>query len=232
MLTLLTFPAGLNQFSLSPFCVKAACFLQMSGQPWERQNLTDLSEMPHQKLPVLKVDNDLVADSEAIRVWLERKGADFDPGLSDVQKAFSRALIRMADEYLYFQLLMDRWGNETAWPTFREVVFQGVPEPMRQTVADGVREALLGGLKTNGIARFSEQRRGEALERDLQALATILKQTPFLFGDKPTAADLSVAPVLGAINATPARTELVKRLANDRVLTDYLTRMTQAVPLP
>jgi glutathione S-transferase len=232
MLTLLTFPSGLDQFSLSPFCVKAACFLQMSGQPWDRQDLTDLSEMPHQKLPVLKAGKDLVADSEAIRVWLERKGADFDPGLSDVQKAFSRALIRMADEHLYFHLLMDRWGNDDAWPAFRDVVFQGIPSPMRQTVADEVRTALLSGLQTQGVARFSQPQRGAALEQDFRALAAILSRMPFLFGDSPTAADLSVAPVLEAMRATPVRTALVKRVANDNVLTDYLTRMTQTVPLP
>jgi len=149
-----------------------------------------------------------------------------------LQKAHSRAVIRMADEHLYFQLLMDRWGSDVAWPSFRDVVFQGVPEPMRQTVADGVREALLGGLQIQGIARFSEQQRGAALDRDFHALAAFLAQTPFLFGDNPTAADLSVAPMLAAMNATPAQTNLVKRLANDRVLKDYLARMTQSVPLP
>ncbi|PCH65691.1 MAG: hypothetical protein COC12_14250, partial [Rhodobacteraceae bacterium] len=87
MLTLLTFSKGFGLFSLSPFCVKAAYLLQASGQKWRREDLIEPSAMPHRKLPVLRTDDGLIGDSEAIRGWLESKGADFDPGLSDLQKA-------------------------------------------------------------------------------------------------------------------------------------------------
>lgn len=232
MLTLLTFAKGFGLYSLSPFCVKAAYLLQASGQQWQREDLVDPSEMPHRKLPVLRTDNGLVGDSEAIRVWLESKGADFDPGLSDLQKAWSRAMIRMADEHLYFHMVMDRWGNDEGWPTIRDQLFGAIPEPARGPVADGIRTALLGGLETQGIARFSSQERLDLIERDLQAIATIVGQSPFLFGDQPTAADMSMAPVMAAISATPVRSALVKRVANDPVLAKYMTRMTQAIPLP
>jgi glutathione S-transferase len=232
MLTLLTFSSGFGLFSLSPFCVKAAYLLQASGQQWQREDLIEPSAMPHRKLPVLRTDSGLVSDSEAIRAWLETKGADFDPGLSDLQKAYSRAMIRMADEHLYFQLVMDRWGNDDGWPTIRDQLFAAIPEPARSPVADGIRANLLTGLDTQGIARFSPQERLEQVERDLRAIATIVGQSPFLFGDQPTAADMSIAPVLDAIRATPVRTALVKRVANDPVLTEYLERMKQAIPLP
>jgi len=232
MLTLLTFSKGFGLFSLSPFCVKAAYLLQASGQKWQREDLIEPSEMPHRKLPVLRTDDGLIGDSEAIRGWLESKGADFDPGLSDLQKAWSRGLIRMADEHLYFHLVMDRWGNDEGWPTIRDQLFGAIPEPARSPVADGIRAGLLTGLETQGIARFSSQERLETIERDLQAITTIVGQSPFLFGDQPTAADMSVAPVLAAISATPVQTALVKRVANDAVLSEYMTRMTQAIPLP
>jgi glutathione S-transferase len=232
MLTLLTYPAGFDLFSLSPFCVKAAYLLQLSGQDWKRQDTSDPRKMPMQKFPVLKTSQRLVADSEAIRVWLESKGADFDPGLSDQQKAQSRSMIRMADEYLYFHVVMDRWGNDDVWPTLRETLFHEVPALIRRPVANGLRKTLRKGLNTQGIARFSPQQRLDMLDKDLQALATVLKETPFLFGDKPTAADLSVAPMLDALRATPVNTPVVNRVAKDSVLTQYLDRMTQAVPLP
>jgi len=235
MLTLLTFPAGFDQFSLSPFCVKAACLLQMSGQPWARRDVTspdELQQMPHQKLPVVQAEGKLISDSEAIRAWLERTGTDFDRDLDDLQKAHSRALIRMADEHLYYHLLMDRWGNEVAWPVVRDALFHMVPAEMREAVAGEVREAVLKRLDSQGIARLSEQQRGDALELDLRALASILTQTPFLFGARPSAADLSVAPMLAAMQSLPVRTNLAARLANDSVLAEYLTRMTQTVPLP
>ncbi len=41
MLMLYTFPAGFGQFSLSPFCVKAAALLKLSGLDWARRDLDD-----------------------------------------------------------------------------------------------------------------------------------------------------------------------------------------------
>ena len=232
MLTLLTYPANKDQFSLSPFCVKAAYLLQISGLPWQRQDLKDPRKMPHQKLPVLKTDQRLIGDSENIRTWLEAQGSDFDPGLSDLQKALSRALIRMAEEHLYFHVVMDRWANNDVWPTIRETYFDAIPGLLRKPVTNGLRKTLLKGLNTQGIARFSPQERTTRLEADLSALEILLVQNPFLLGDQPTAADLSVAPMLAAMQTTPARTAPVTRVANAAVLTDYLTRMTDAVPLP
>jgi len=232
MLTLLTYPASKDQFSLSPFCVKAAYLLQISGLPWQRQDLKDPRKMPHQKLPVLKTDQRLIGDSDNIRTWLESQGASFDPGLNDVQKAFSRALIRMAEEHLYFHIVMDRWGNDAVWPTVREIIFNEIPGLLRKPIANGLRKTLLKGLNTQGIARFSDQERTARLEADLRAIETLVSQSPFLFGDQPTAADFSVAPILAAMQTTPVRTALVTRVAKSEVLTDYLTRMTETVPLP
>ena len=95
MLTLLTYPAGYGQFSLSPFCVKAAYLLHLSGQPWKRQDLNDPRKMPHAKLPVLRTEDRLVPDSDGIRYWLEERGAVFDAGLNTRQSGQSQALITL-----------------------------------------------------------------------------------------------------------------------------------------
>lgn len=232
MLTLLTYPAGFGQFSLSPFCVKSAYLLQISGQKWQREDLKDPRKMPHQKLPVLKTDQGLIAESEAIRAFLETKGTNFDPGLTDPQKACARGLIRMAEDHLYFHLVLDRWINDDVWPTVREQYFDAIPGFLRKFVTNGIRKGLIKGLATQGLIRLSAQERTDRLELDLHALTTLLSQSAFLFGDQPTGADFSVAAVLGAMKSTPVRTNLVKRIASDPVLDDYLTRMTQTVPLP
>ena len=57
MLTLLTHSGGFGFFSYSMFCTKAALLLQLSGETWQRQDVTDpgeLARMPHGKLPVLR----------------------------------------------------------------------------------------------------------------------------------------------------------------------------------
>jgi len=232
MLTLLTYPVGFGQFSLSPFSVKAAYLMQLSGQPWQREDLSDPRRMPHRKLPVLKTDQRLIGDSDNIRTWLEGHGADFDPGLTDVQKGQAQAFVRMAEEHLYFHLVMDRWGNDAVWPTVRDTLFQEIPTWIRRPIANKLRRTLRKGLITQGIARFSDQERLHRLDKDLTAIRAQLTDTPFLFANIPSSADLSVAPMLAAMRNAPLRTEVAKRVADDTVLSDYIDRMTKAIPLP
>lgn len=231
MLTLLTFPAAFGQFSASPFCVKAALMLQSSGQNWQRSDMLDPRKMPHQKLPVLRAPKRLIPDSDLIRDWLEEQGAEFDTGLTDVQKAQSRALVRMAEEHLYFHIVQDRWANDQTWPILRDSFFTTIPALIRGPVSKSIRKSVIKGLSFQGVSRYSTAERQNRLERDLEAISAYLWQSPFLMGDAPTAADMSVSPMLAAMRATPADTPLTQRIKQDKLLNSYIDRMDQAIPL-
>lgn len=225
MITLLTYPAMLGEFAASPFCTKAALLLTLSGQEWHREDTLDPRKMKYAKLPVIRTPEGLIADSDAIRTYLEQAGARFEDGLSDLDKANSRAFIRMAEEHMYFHLVLDRWGNEAVWPTIRDMYFSEIPRPLRGIITGRMRKNLLRGIHTQGLARFSEQDRMARLEPDLQAIARRLWHGSYLFGDSPTAADCSVAPMLSAMRATPVKTDLMVRVASDALLSDYADRM-------
>ncbi|GAA6161769.1 glutathione S-transferase family protein [Ruegeria sp. HU-ET01832] len=231
MLTLLTFPAAFGQFSASPFCVKTAYMLQLSGQSWQRSDMLNPSKMPYQKLPVLRTSQRLVADSDLIRDWLETQGANFDADLSDIQKAQSRALIRMAEEHIYNHVVLDRWGNDEVWPILRDMFFTEVPALIRRPVTHAIRKSVMKRMDGAGVSRFSDTERTDRLERDLEAISAFLWQSPFLFGESPTAADMSVGPVLAAMRATPKETQLTRRIKTDTLLNSYLDRLEQAIPL-
>lgn len=231
MLTLLTFPAAFGLYSASPFCVKTACMLQTAGLQWRRSDMLDPRKMPHRKLPVLRTPDRLVPDSELIRDWLESQGADFDAGLSETQKSQSRALIRLAEEHLYFHIVHDRWTNAEVWPILRDTFFVEIPALIRRPVSNSVRKSVLKGLDAQGVSRFSNTERMDRLDRDLEAVSAYLRQKPFLMGEKPTSADMSVWPVLDAMRATPADTPLTRRIKNDSLLSGYLDRVEQAIPL-
>jgi len=231
MLTLLTYPAGLGQFSLSPFCVKAAYFLTAAGVDWQREDLNDPRKMPMQKLPVLRTPQRLVADSEAIRHYLEANGATFDAGLSDLQVAQSGLMVRAAEEHLYFHLVMDRWLNDAIWPKIREIYFNEIPALLRRPVSNGLRNGLRRGLTTQGLARYSQSERFARADADLTAIATILGDQAFLFGATPTAADFSIGAILGAMRVSPGQTQLSDRVAQDSSLAPYLDRLDTALPL-
>ena len=232
MLTLLTYPRHGAVFSLSPFCVKAALLLAYSRQPWQREDLNDPRKMPHSKLPVLRTPGGLVPDSAEIRKWLERKGVDFDPGLTARDKAHAQALIRMAEESLYFHIVRDRWDNDAVWPTIRDTYFTSIPFLIRRPVTGAIRRSVHEGLGFQGTGRFTKDERSARLDQDLNAIADLLRDSDFLMGAQITSADFSVASMLQAMRATMVRTEVVKRVDDDPALNRYLDRVFETVPLP
>jgi glutathione S-transferase len=232
MLELLTFRAAFGQPSGSPFCVKAMCMLQMAGVEWQRVDMDDPRRMPSGKLPVLREGTTLIPDSEGIRTYLESRGADFEPGLTPPEKAASRAIVRMADEHLYFLVLQDRWGNDRVWPHLRAAYFRSIPALFRGIVTPLIRADVLRGLRAQGIGRLSDDQRMARAEADLTALGTLVSAQDFLFGARPTAADCSVAPMLVAMTASPVPTALSTRVSQDHVLSAYCRRVTEAIYPP
>lgn len=230
MLTLYTFPPAFGQPSGSGFSTKAMYLLHMSGLPWQRENVDDPRKFPNGKLPALRTQaGELIGDSDRIRAHIEDSGADFDPGLSDEDKATSRAFIRMAEEHLYFHILHERWCDDRIWPHVRDAYFSNVPSLLRGPITGLIRRPVVAGMRQHGIGRMSEDTRMARIEPDLRAYATRLAQRQFLFGDAPTAADASVAPMLASGAASPVPTRLSKRIEDDDVLRPYFERVHDAL---
>ncbi len=231
MITLLTFPASFGEFAASPFGTKAGYLLEMSGQPWQREDLHDPRPFKYGKLPAIRVGDDVICDSDNIRAYLEKKGADFDAGLSADERASARAFAVMAEQHMYFHQVLDRWGDETVWPIVRETYFEMIPKLLRGFVTARMRKALLEGMHVQGLGRFSVAERLERLEPDLRAIAARLETRMFLFGDAPCSADASVAAMLGGMRASPAPTLQSKRVAGDPVLMRYVEAMENTVKI-
>lgn len=227
MITLLTYAPSFGQPAASPFCVKAMMLLNLAGAVGAPKYINDPRKMPYAKLPAIRVNGEIIADSDNIRAWLEGQGADFDKGLDARQKAYSRALIRMAEEHLYFHVVHDRWVNEDVWPVTRDTYFKMIPRPIRKFVTGKIRKPVIASIHQMGIGRFSPKERLARAEPDIQAIKDLLTG-PFLFGDKPTAADVSVASQLAGMMATPVATLLGDRLRGDAKLVAYVERMNEA----
>jgi len=229
MITLITYAPGFGEPAASPFCCKAIWLLNMSDQPWQREDTADPRSMPKQKLPAIRVNNRIIADSDCIRQYLEGQGGDFDAGLSDMEKSTSRAFIRMAEEHMYFHIVLDRWGDNTVWPIIRDTYFDSIPRVLRGVVTKKLRKACLQGMDRQGLGRLIPKERIERIEPDLKAITTRLWHGPYLFGDRPTAADASVAAMLANMRATPGKTLLKTRIAEDEILCRYIDRASDAM---
>ncbi|MCF6316010.1 MAG: glutathione S-transferase family protein [Marinosulfonomonas sp.] len=159
--------------------------------------------------------------------YLEQQGADFDEGLSDNERATSRAIIRMAEEHLYFHLVADRWLRDDTWPVTRDTFFGMIPKSMLGFITGKIRKTLRAGLHIQGIGRFTEIERAERAAKDLEAIRLQMGDKSYLFGDASTAADASVCPMLSGLASVLLPTEVSSLVKDDDILTGYIARMRE-----
>lgn len=227
MIKLTVYPAAFGEPTASPFCMKAMCMFHAAGLEYERVETPDPRKAPKGKLPMIEVDGRVVADSEDIRSIIEAEAEiDFDEGLSDRDRAISRAVIRMVEEHVYFAIVADRWGEDDNWRHVREAFFKDIPGLFRGIVTSFIRKQALQQLQGQGIGRHSPEERFERVRRDIISLRELLADQAYLFGDRPTAADYSVVPMLRAALVTPVEKPLAKFIRSTPNLMNYVTRVT------
>lgn len=226
---LIMFPGDAALPSLSPFCTKAICLLEMAGADWQPELTTDVSTMPLGKLPVLRVGDQLISDSANIEAFLTAQGAVFYPGLSQTELGRAHALTRVVEDSLVLGMAHDRWLDDRVWPHTRDMLFADVPPELREEISAQARDAVRAGLTGHGIARFSPQDRQARFDKDLAAIETELGEKPFLFGAHPTGADAAVVPTLDMIMREPITTDLKAALTAKPALTAYVGRARAAL---
>lgn len=227
MYDLITFSAGFGNVSYSPFCAKAVWMLNHAGVAWQREDTPDPRKYPHAKLPVLRADGRLIHDSDNIRLFLEETGADFWGNVTAKDRAFGRALIRMAEDHLYFHVVQDRWMNDRVWPHIVDAYFTSIPKPIRGLVTNNLRKGVRRGLHSQGLGRLTEEERLVRLDQDLDAIRALLDEGAFLLGDTPSMPDFSVAATLANMAASPVTTATALRVQDDPALMGYVTRMKE-----
>jgi glutathione S-transferase len=190
-----------------------------------------------QKLPVLKDDGEIIADSFFIQNHLMTKYAfDLDSGLDPNQRAHSHALVRMFEEHVYFIALVNRWVPDANWAGTKDVFFgnppsdlvdkiQGLaPKFLRGFIANVVRKGTIKAARAHGIGRFDVVQLAQRLEPDISALKMQLGSQAFLFGDTPTLADTSIIPILDALVCNRLETPLTRLVSDDQILMGYIER--------
>jgi glutathione S-transferase len=200
MLILLTFKPALGVRSPSPFTLKADGLLAMSGLPYERK-FGDVRKAPKGKYPVLVDGDRVIPDSSHIQHYLEReKGIDFNAGLSDAQRATALAVQRMLENHLYFISTYFRWIENP--DITREALFADVPGLLRKPVFAMLQGRVRKTLHLHGIGRHSPEQMLEFGKEDMAAIATLIGDKDWFFGDEPKAIDACIFGFLeGILNA-------------------------------
>lgn len=227
---LIIFPPTYGQPAGSPFATKALCLLEMSGLDYSVTHLSNPAKMPKGKLPVLKVGDRMIPDSNEIRAFIETEhGFDFDAGLTDTQRAISTAIIRMVEEHIYFIVYANRWMVDENWEVTKAANFGAIPAVLRGFITRMVRKGAIAQVVGQGMGRHSPAERLKRFKIDVLAIETLLGDQEFLFGDSPSAADISTVTALGFTRAFPAKNDLNDFLWSRPTLMAYLDRGQKAL---
>ena len=214
--------------SPSPYVMKTDIQLQMLGVEFDRA-IADLEAVSKHKAPYVMDGDLLIQDSNFIRAHFEKKlHKSLDAGLTDEQRAASWALERMAEGHLTTIMAMERWLKDDNFFKGPVHFFDDVPEPALSNVVGPLREGMATTQYATGMGRHTEAERMQLAEWDLQAIAVQLARKPYLFGDKPTVADASVASVLISCATEFFDTPLTKLVRGHTNLVAYMDRMKGA----
>lgn len=192
----------LYQFELSHYAEKVRLILDYKGLDYRKIEVTpgvgqlELMRLSGQRqVPVLKDGDVYIADSTEIAFYLERKYPE-------------RPLIPTDPRQRGLCLMMEEWADESIGlkgrrafigafnksQNFRTSLLpNGTPDFFRSIVGaipGDVLDAIGSGMGFGGTAVKDAT---TALRQDLEALCLILQETPYLVGDTPTLADLTVA---------------------------------------
>lgn len=198
------YPPGTATPDISPFVVKLETWLRMSGIPYETRTGTR-REMPKAKLPAVRVDGRLIADSSFIIAHLQQHDprALRDTHLSSLQQAQAEAIKALVESQLYFVGFYFRWCVPANFDRYRPLLLdyarRSVPGWQRPLLPL-IGNAVLSMIRRRKARQAWEQGMGRHSGEEVlaigcdgvRALATLLGQQDYLFGAFPSTVDASV----------------------------------------
>jgi glutathione S-transferase len=192
----------LYQFELSAYCEKVRLILDYKGLPYKKRDVVpgmgqlELFRLSGQRqVPVLKDGDTYIADSTEIAFYLDRKYPEKSIIPTDpVQRGQCLLIEEWADESLglkgrtaFLGAFAQNQNFRTAFlpretPDFMRLLLGSMPGELIDILGTGV-----------GLGKDAINAAKKGLKQDLEALNLILTNRPYLVGDQPTLADLTVA---------------------------------------
>jgi glutathione S-transferase len=231
MITLYTFCPYFDLPDASPFVMKAEVLLKMADLPYSTDT-GGFGRAPKGKLPYIADDGEIVADSTFIRLHIERKyGFDFDAGLSRPERGIAWAVEKMCEDHLYWAGLHARWMVDANFDKGPRRFFQAAPVPLRPLVVAMARRQFRRNLWGHGMGRHTRAEMEQLVAPDIDAIADVLADKPYLMGDRPCGADATVFPFMAHAQCPLFETAIRTCAEQKSNLVAYCDRlMTQYFP--
>lgn len=225
MITLHTMPGTDKVESMSPFCMKVEVYLKLQKVPY-KVFLGDPRKAPKGKLPIIEVDGRRIADSSAILAYLEdQSDKPLDRALDAAGRARSHVLKRLFEESLYFVLVWSRWGDDAGWEEVRPRIEKIIPAPLRWLVPGIIRKKVIASTVAQGVGRHTPDEIYALGKADLEAVAALLGEGPYLLGGEVHVIDVVAYAFLANILRWPKPSPLTDTARALPGLEAYVTRI-------
>jgi glutathione S-transferase len=211
--------------SMSPFGLKLATFLRLTGVEHVTHIETDPRKGPKGKSPWV-VDGDLtLGDTELIIEHLRvTRGVDPDDGLSQRDRATSHVLRRTYEEHFHQIVEYSYWELDQGWEHTRSH-FAFLPAVVRPLLLKVIRNDCRKEGRIRGIGRHAQEEIARKAAADLDATEALLGDQPYLFGNEPTTTDCTVYAFLSITLWSPIRYFVQEDLKRRDRLVTYCERM-------
>lgn len=215
---------GIPVPTASPFGLKVLTWMHLYDIPYVMKVENNPGKGPKKKCPWALIDGVTVGDSEAILDTLKaRSGRDLDATLTPAQRATALGIRRMLDEHYHQVWEHQLFIDDAGWVRSKEF-FDQLPPGVRVLVRNLARGAMRKQLYARGIGRHSAPeivRRGIA---DIDAVAALLGDQPYIFGEQPTDIDATVFAFLALTYYVPSPSPLWSHVRSLPRLVAYCDR--------
>jgi glutathione S-transferase len=206
----------------SPFCSKLETYLRMAEVPHKLAPMK-LGQAPKGKIPYVHMDGKHVGDSQLILEEIERRLGDkaLDAGLSPRDIAIARLTRRTLEEGTYFVAVLARWKLDTGFSATRTEFKKFVPG----IVVGIIRRAQTKKLQQQGTGRHTPDEAMAMGAADFAAVAELLGDKPFFFGERPRTIDATVFAFVEGILGFPVDSPLKAAVQSHANLVAYRQRV-------
>lgn len=192
----------LYQFEMSHFCEKARLILDYKGLEYRKIEVTPgvgqielMQKAGKRQVPVLKDGSTYIADSTEIAFYLDKKYPERPIVPTDpLAKGQCLLIEEWADELIGIKGRKALIGALNKNQNFRAAILPRQTPDFLKTVVSSIPGDVLDVLGTGvGLGGDAVKEAKKSLQQGLEALCSILYTRPYLVGDTPTLADLTVA---------------------------------------
>ncbi|KZO90127.1 hypothetical protein CALVIDRAFT_507235 [Calocera viscosa TUFC12733] len=192
---------------------------------------------PKGKVPFVTFENgEKMGDSHWVAREMVRRGMlkDLDAGLSDADKADTRAWQSYIEEVVFPSNVVTRYGDDKNWATFVSEAFAKLPVVARAPLAWTIRRGALNQLWARGTGRYSKEEIADILQEALRNIELKLgvhakeKEAWFVYGGEgPTSLDVILYSWLVCVLSTKCNPVQAEGILQSERLRTYVRRLTE-----